>query len=115
LIETFFVGGCMVELENFPNVKFVKFPEVDEVDLALIEKALASFYKKFDGSAKLTLSLKEYKKGGLRAQHELHGTLAVDGKSYFASHEEWQLLEVIQHVLKVLEKEYLKQQSKEKD
>lgn len=105
----------MVELKNFPNVKLIKFPEVDEVDLALVEKSLTSFFKKVGEDAKLSLVLKEYKKGGLRAQHEIHGTLIVNGKSYFADYEDWQLLEVIQHILKVLEKEYLKKVSKEKE
>ena len=105
----------MVELKNFPNVKLVKFPEIDEVDLALVEKALSAFLKKVGEDAKLTLALKEYKKGGLRSQHEIHGTLIVNGKSYFADFEDWQLLEVLQHVLKVLEKEYLKQISKQKE
>ncbi|MFA6064861.1 MAG: hypothetical protein WCW44_02420 [archaeon] len=105
----------MVELKSFPNVKFVKFPEIDEVDLGLIEKSLASFFKKVGDDAKLTLALKEYKKGGLRSQHEIHGTLLVNGKSYFADFEDWQLLEVLQHILKVLEKEYLKKASKEKE
>jgi|GEM_PF-1024276 len=104
----------MVELKNFPNVKLIKFPELDEVDLGLLEKSAGSFFKKVGSDAQVSLSLKEYKKGGLRAQHEVHGSLIVGGKSFFANHEDWQLLEVVQHVLKVLEKEFLKKSSKEK-
>ena len=105
----------MVVIKNYPNVTLVRFPEIDEVDLALFEKALGAFFKKVGEDAKLTISLKEYKKGGLKSQHEVHGTLVVNGKSYFAHFEDWQLLEVIQHVLKVLEKEYIKKVSKEKE
>lgn len=98
----------------FPNVEFVKFPEVDEVDQGLVQKALEHFMKKvpYKNEVKLHLSLKEYAKGGLRAQHELHATLTLDGKRFFAQETDWKLMTVIQDVLKKLEKEVLKEHSK---
>lgn len=97
---------------NVPsNVKLVKFPELDEVDSALVENAISHFLGKVGSDSNLTLTLKQYKKGGLRAQHELHGKVEVGGKVFFAEFEDWKLLEVIQHVLKVLEKEVKKRES----
>jgi len=99
---------------DFPNVEFVKFPEMDEVDQGLLVKALEHFMNKvpYMKDVKLHLSLKDYARGGLRSQHELHGTLMVDGKKYFASETNWKLLEVIQDVLKKLEKEVQKEHEK---
>jgi ribosome-associated translation inhibitor RaiA len=116
--KEFLTGACLILswwlMLVFPNVEFVKFPDMDEVDLGLLEKALEHFMSKVPckGEVKLHLSLKDYAKGGLRAQHELHGTLIVDGKKYFAHETNWKLLEVIQDVLKKLEKEVQKEHSK---
>jgi ribosome-associated translation inhibitor RaiA len=104
----------MVALEKFPNVTLVKFNDLDEIDRSLFENAISHFFGKVGPDAKLQLSLKEYKKGGLKAQHEIHGSLKVDGKSFFAEHKDWQLLGTIQNVLKKLEKEVLKEGSKKK-
>jgi ribosome-associated translation inhibitor RaiA len=106
--QTFFGGGFM----EYPNVSFVKFPVLDEVDEGHIAKALEHFFRKVGGDAKLQLSIKEYKKGGLRAQHEIKAKVSVLGKSFFADHTDWQLLETIQHTLKKLEKEVLKETGK---
>jgi len=95
----------MVVLENFPNVKLVKFNEIDEVDLAFFQKTLERFFKKVGEDSSLQLALKDYAKGGLRVQHELHGTLTIDSKSFFASAEGWKLFEVISEVLNKLTKE----------
>ena len=92
----------------FPNVKLVKFPKLDEIDSALVGKALEHFFRKVGDNAELVLSMKEYAKGGLRVQHELHGKLIINGKSFFAEDTGWQLLEVVQSVLKALEKEFSK-------
>jgi hypothetical protein len=96
------------------NVKLVKFPELDEVDSGLFESALAHFLKKVGDSAQLQLSLKQYKKGGLRSQHEIHAKLVLRGSEFFAQREGWLLLEVVQAVLKVLEKEVKKKDSMNK-
>jgi len=103
----------MVNLSEFPNVKLIKFPEFDEVDSALFSKALTHFFKKVGVESELQLSLKEYKKGGLRAQHEVHARLAIKGKSFFAEYTDWQLLETVQQVLKKIEREFLKKNNKE--
>ena len=93
------------------NVKLVKFPTTDEIDQALFEKALDHFLGKV-GNGELNLAFKEYAKGGLRVQHEVHGRYTLNGKLFVASDEKWQLLEAIQSVLKKLEKEVVKQSSK---
>ncbi len=93
------------------NVKLIKFPELDEVDSELFSKALAHFFKKVGDDVSLQLSLKQYRKGGLRAQHEVHAKAVINGDSFFAEHTDWQLLEVVQHVLKTLEKEVKKKES----
>lgn len=90
------------------NVKLVKFGAMDEVDERVFESALERFFKKVGEDAQLQLSLKEYKKGGLRAQHELHAALKLGGKTFYAERKGWLLLEVIQDSLKVLEKEVKK-------
>ena len=104
----------MVSINGFPNVVLVKFPEIDEVDLGFVSKALEHFFNKVGAGAKLQLTLKEYKKGGLKSQHEIHAKLIVGNKSFFAEDESWQLLKTVQNVLKKLEKEVLKESSKEK-
>jgi len=96
------------------NVKLVKFPEFDEVDVKLFEGALDRFFKKIDPEAMLHMSLKQYKKGGLRMQHEIHAKLDLAGDRFFAEREGWLLLDVIQDVLKVLEKEVKKKDSMKK-
>ncbi len=93
------------------NVKLVKFPELDEVDLELFNKAIAHFVKKVGPDVELQLSLKQYKKGGLRAQHEIHAKAVLGRGTFFAEHTDWQLLEVVQRVLKTLEKEIKKKES----
>ncbi len=99
-------------MKDFPNVELVKFPELDEADFGLVSSALTHFFNKVGADTKLHLSLKQYKKGGLRVQHELHGRLIINGKSFFASHEDWLLLDVLQKVLDKLAKEYKKEFSK---
>ena len=97
------------------NVSLIKFPVLDEVDEALFTTALEHFFRKVSVDEKdcqLSLSMKEYKKGGLRSQHELHASLRLGNKSFFAHETGWLLLEVVQSVLKKLEKEVLKQHSK---
>ncbi len=93
------------------NVKLVKFPEFDDVDKELFSKTVNSFIKKVGEDCELQLSLKQYHKGGLRAQHEVHGKVFARGKSFFAEENGWQLLEVIQSVLHSLEKEVKKERS----
>ena len=105
----------MVVLENFPNLKLVKFNEIDEVDLAFFEKSLERFFKKVGEDAQLQLALKDYAKGGLRVQHELHGTLTIGAKKFFASTEGWKLFEVISNVLDKLIKESEKDIKKRKE
>lgn len=95
----------MVELNNFPNVKLVKFNEIDEVDLAFFEKTLERFFKKVGVESSLRLALKDYAKGGLRVQHEIHGTLLVGSKKFFAYSTGWKLFEVVSDVLTKLIKE----------
>ncbi|VVB74427.1 Uncharacterised protein [uncultured archaeon] len=94
------------------NVELVKFPEFDEVDEKLFESALSHFFKKVGEDAKLHLDLKQYKKGGLRIQHEVHGTLSIRGKKFFASNEDWILINTLQSVLDKLAKEVKKADSK---
>lgn len=100
-------------MNNFPNVELVKFPEFDEVDQKLFESALSHFFKKVGEDAKLHLTLKQYKKGGLRIQHELHGSLTIGAKKFFASNESWILVDTLQSVLDKLAKEVKKAGSKE--
>lgn len=99
-------------MNNFPNVELVKFPEFDEVDEKLFESALSHFFKKVGEDAKLHMTLKQYKKGGLRTQHEAHGTLSILGKKFFASSESWILIDTLQGVLDKLVKEVKKASSK---
>ena len=112
-IKKNFGGFCMVVLENFPNVTLVKFDKIDEVDLAFFEKAIERFIKKVGADAKLQLALKDYAKGGLRVQHELHGTLSIGAKKFYASAEGWKLFEVVSDVLAKLIKETEKEVKKE--
>jgi ribosome-associated translation inhibitor RaiA len=100
--------------DKFPNVKLVKFPEIDEVDLAFFEKSLEKFFSKVGTDATLQLSLKDYAKGGLRVQHEVHGTLKIGSKSFFAEEEGWKLFEAIANVLTKLTKETMKASKKGK-
>jgi hypothetical protein len=90
------------------NVKLVKCPVLDEIDQGLFENALSHFFKKVGQGSVLQLSFKEYARGGLKAQHEVHGKLLINGKEFFASAEDWQFLGVVQRVLKKLEREVLR-------
>jgi len=105
----------MVVVDNFPNVKLVKFNEIDEVDLAFFQKSLERFFKKVGDDTELQLALKDYAKGGLRVQHEVHGTLTIKSKKFFASAEGWKLFEVISDVLTKLTKEVEKEAKKKKE
>ena len=105
------VFGCGL-MDGFENVTLAKFPELDEVDSGLFKTALSHFFKKVGEDAKLHLTVKEYKKGGLKAQHEVHAKLMFDGKEFFAEYTDWQLLGTVQQVLKKLEKEVSKDSSK---
>lgn len=98
----------------FENIELIKFPSLDEVDESILEKNFERFLAKFgfENNDKLTLSFKEYAKGGLRRQHEIKARLFFSGKYFSASDTGWQLLETIQNVLKKLEKEVLKSTSK---
>ncbi len=93
------------------NVKLVKFPTTDEIDQALFEKALDHFLNKV-GGGELQLSFKEYARGGLRVQHEVHGKFVQNGQLFVASDEKWQFLGAVQSVLKKIQKEVVKQSSK---
>ena len=108
------LGGFFMVL-SFPNVEFLKFPDVDEVDAGILEKNLEHFSRKvvLGGETKLHLAHKEYAKGGLRVQHEIHAKLIMGSKQFFAKETDWKLLEVVQNVLKKLEKEVLRAHEKE--
>lgn len=93
------------------NVKLVKFPEFDDADRELFSKTVNNFIKKIGDDCELQLSLKQYHKGGFRTQHEVHGRVFVMGRSFFAEETGWQLLGVIQSVLRSLEKEVKKERS----
>jgi hypothetical protein len=95
------------------NVKLVKFPGLDEVDSGFFDSALEHFFKKIGSFPELQLSFKEYARGGLKVQHEVHGKVLLNGSLFVASSTGWQLLGTIQDVLKKLEKEILKSLSKD--
>jgi ribosome-associated translation inhibitor RaiA len=99
---------------SFPNVEFLKFPEIDEVDGGILGKNFDHFFRKvpYQNEVKIHISHKEYAKGGMRVQHEIHAKLVVDGKQFFAKETGWKLLEVMQDVLKKLEKEVLREHEK---
>ncbi len=96
------------------DVNLINFPEFDEVDLALIEKSFERFFSKVSskGERNLSLSLKNYSRGGLKTQHEVHAKLLLDGVVFVASTKGWQLMESIQNALKKIEKEVQKSTSK---
>jgi len=100
-------------MKRFDNVELVKFPEIDEVDNALMVGHFERFLSKVPvkNEDRLILSSKEYAKGGLRKQHEIKARLILDGKAFFASTTGWQLLETTQDVLKKLEREVLQEHS----
>jgi hypothetical protein len=100
-------------MKNFANVELVKFPELDEVDESMLETTITNFLKKVGEDVKLHLSLKQYKRGGLRMQHEVHARALFGGRGFFASYEGWMLLDAVQRVLKKVEKEVDKAFSKE--
>lgn len=97
-------------MQRFKNLELVHFPEVDEIDNALLVKNFETFFDKVsvDGENYLKISSKEYSKGGMRKQHELKAQLFLDGKMFFATDTGWKLLETTQNVLKKLEKEVKK-------
>jgi len=97
-------------MEHIENVELVHFPEVDEIDFALLAKSIEHFFKKIGATQEdqLKLTYKGYARGGIKKQHEIKAQLALGGKIFSASDTEWQLLKVIQEVLKKLEKEVLR-------
>jgi len=101
-------------LKSFNNVELIKFPELDEIDDALMGKAFQRFLDKvgLNDEDRLVLTSKEYAKGGLRRQHEIKARLIFSKKDFTASETGWQLIETVQNVLKKLEKEVLKSTSK---
>jgi ribosome-associated translation inhibitor RaiA len=101
-------------MERFSNLELVKFPEVDEVDKSILVNNFERFFSKFDlkDADKLTITVKDYAKGGLRRQHEVKAHFSLNNKVFAASDTDWQLIETIQNVLKKLEKEVQKSTSK---
>jgi len=99
---------------EYENVIFANFPELDEIDVGLMQKNLDAFFSNvsFLDNPNLHVSYKGYAKGGLRKQHEVHVKLNTSTDSVFASEIGWQLLEVMQNSLKKLEKEVHKKHSK---
>lgn len=97
-------------MQRFKNLELVHFPEVDEIDKALLVKNFENFFEKVsvEGENYLKVSAKEYSKGGIRKQHELKAQLFLDGQMFFASDTGWKLLETTQNILKKLEKEAMK-------
>jgi ribosome-associated translation inhibitor RaiA len=99
----------------FEQVETVHFPDVDEIDRGIVEKNFQTFLEKVNNGKELPtlhLSFKQYDKGGLKKQHEIHAKLTIDGDIFIASHTDWQLIATIQSVLTKLEKEVLKKHSK---
>ena len=101
-------------MKRFLNLELVNFPEVDEIDNALIVHQFERFFEKVNlsGDDRLKISVKEYSKGGLKKQHEIKAHLFLKGADFSASETNWQLIKTIQDVLKKLEKEVLKSTSK---
>ncbi len=99
---------------SFDNVVLSKFPEIDEVDSALLEKSLESFFRKVGGKeVSLHLTYKGISKGGLRSQHDIHSKLIVDGHSFFAEVTDWKLGKTIEECLKKLLREVQKAHPKD--
>lgn len=99
----------------FDRVEVSNFPEIDEIDKELIQKKFYTFLEKVSYvgvDPVLQITAKEYDKGGLKRQHEIHAKLGIGGNLFVASHTDWQLISTIQAVLDKLEKEVLKKHSK---
>ncbi|MBT4191872.1 MAG: hypothetical protein HOE11_01045 [Candidatus Diapherotrites archaeon] len=99
----------MIKMSKLENVELIKFPELDEIDSALLDKNIEHFFKKVSSNdVSLRLTCHDYARGGVKKQHEIKAHLILDGEAYFASDTTWQLLETVQNALKKLEKEVLK-------
>jgi ribosome-associated translation inhibitor RaiA len=101
---------------SFPNVELANFPDVDEVDVKIIEKAFEKFFQKacFDcNEKKLHLTHKVQKGSGLRVQHEFNAVLTLGTKKFYASSQGWKLLDSLQDILHKLNKEVSKLEEKE--
>lgn len=98
-------------MDVYDNVELVKFPEIDEVDSALLGKSFESFFSK-NPDVKLHISYKGYNKGGLKTQHELHAKALLKGKAFFAEVISWKLLDGVQDCLKKIERELEKEFSR---
>lgn len=100
---------------SFDDVEVSNFPEIDEIDQGIIIKNFQNFLQKVSyecSTPKLHINVKEYDKGGLKKQHEVHAKLDLNGVLFVASDTDWQLITTIQSVLDKLEKEVLKKHSK---
>ena len=93
---------------SFPKVELTKIPVIDEVDAGILSKTFEHFFKKLPAEAKIHLAFKEYARGGLSKQHEIHATLEIDHEKFFASEEGWKLISTVQSVLNKLEREVSK-------
>jgi len=98
-------------MDDYGNVELVKFPEIDEVDSALLKKTFESFFNK-NPDVKLHISYKGYNKGGIKTQHEFHVKAILKGKSFFAEVVSWKLLDGVQDCLKKIERELEKELSR---
>jgi hypothetical protein len=98
-------------MDRFKNLELIKFPKFDEPDEELVITIFDRFFNKsfFGQDCKLSLTLKDYSKGGLRKQHEIHAKFVCGDKSFYASDIEWNLIKCIQKVIKKLESEVKKQ------
>ncbi|NMA44691.1 MAG: hypothetical protein GX950_02680 [Candidatus Diapherotrites archaeon] len=94
----------------FENVEFIKFPDVDESDLSILNKSLFHFFKRAP-NGKLNLTHKSYNKGGFKTQHEINGRLLINGQEYFASVVSWEFLDSVQKVLDKLSRKVRKARS----
>lgn len=95
-------------MDVYDNVELVKFPEIDEVDSALLKKTFESFFNK-NPDVKLHISYKGYNRGGLKTQHEFHAKAILGRKSFFAEVVSWKLLDGVQDCLKKIQRELEKE------
>jgi len=85
------------------------FPEIDSFEKSKVESALNASFDKLqrlvNNDLMLRVHFKQHEAQGNRTKHSVHLKLSLPGKTFVASESGWNLVNVLQKALGVLERE----------
>ncbi len=96
-----------------PGIEFVHFPQLDEVDQSLAEKAISKSHQKIGRLAgrqdiKIKIQTRDYHRSSGRKEYEVHSRVDEPDFRIFSTAKSWNFLTALEDSLDCLNREVVK-------